>query len=52
MVHEARGEREMATRMMELMLRMRNSKKRQAQVTVMGFNYFITIDDKSAPRSC
>ena len=46
MVHEARGEREMATRMMELMLRMRNSKKRQAQVTVMGFNYFITIDDK------
>ena len=50
MVHEARGEREMATRMMELMLRMRNSKKRQAQVTVMGFNYFITIDDKKRAK--
>ena len=50
MVHEARGEEEMATRMIEIMLRMRNSKKRQAQVTVMGFNYFITIDDKKRAK--
>lgn len=50
MVHEARGEREMATRMIELMLRMRASKKRLAQVTVMAFNYFITIDDKKRAK--
>lgn len=50
MVHEARGEEEMATRMMELMLRMRGSKKRQAQVTVMGFNYYVTLGDKKRAK--
>lgn len=50
MVHEARGEREMATRMMELMLRMRNSKRRQAQINAMAFNYFISIDDKKRAK--
>lgn len=46
LIHEARGEREMATRMIELMLRMRNSKQRQAQTDVMAFNYFVKIGRK------
>lgn len=50
MVHEARGETEMATRMMELMLRMRGSKKRQAQAVVMGFNYFVLQGDKKRTK--
>lgn len=40
MVHEARGERELAERMLELMVRMRNSPKRQAAVDAMAFNYY------------
>lgn len=50
MVHEARGEEEMATRMIEIMLRMRNSKKRQAALVVMAFNYFATIEDKNRAK--
>lgn len=50
MVHEARGEEEMATRMIEIMLRMRNSKKRQAALVVMAFNYFATIEDKKRAK--
>lgn len=50
MVHEARGETEMATRMIELMLRMRGSKKRHAQTVVLAFNYFVSIEDKKRAK--
>ena len=50
MVHDARGEREMATRMIELMLRMRSSKKRHAQTIAMAFNYFVSIEDKKRAK--
>lgn len=50
MVHEARGETEMATRMIELMLRMRGSKKRHAQTAVVAFNYFVSLEDKKRAK--
>lgn len=50
MVHNARGEREMATRMIELMLRMRSSKKRHAEVVAMAFNYYVDIADKKRAK--
>ncbi|WP_288736645.1 hypothetical protein [uncultured Enorma sp.] len=50
MVHDARGERELATRMIELMLRMRSSKKRLAQTVALAFNYYVSIEDKKRAK--
>ena len=50
MVHNARGERKMASRMIELMLRMRSSKKRHAQTVAMAFNYFVSIEDRKRAK--
>lgn len=49
-VHDARDEREMATRMVELMLRMRSSKKRHAEVVALAFNYYVSIEDKKRAK--
>lgn len=49
-VHDARDEREMATRMIELMLRMRSSKKRHAEVVALAFNYYVSIEDKKRAK--
>lgn len=49
-VHDARDEREMATRMIELMLRMRSSKKRHSEVVALAFNYFVSIEDKKRAK--
>lgn len=49
-VHDARDEREMATRMIELMLRMRSSKKRHAEIVALAFNYFVSIEDKKRAK--
>ncbi len=50
MVHEAQGDHEMATRMIEIMLRMRNSKKRQAQVIALAFNYYVSLGNKKRAK--
>lgn len=49
-VHDARDEREMATRMIELMLRMRSSKKRHAEIVALAFNYYVSIEDKKRAK--
>lgn len=49
-VHDARDEREMATRMIELMLRMRSSKKRHAENVALAFNYYVSIEDKKRAK--
>lgn len=49
-VHDARDEREMVTRMIELMLRMRSSKKRHAEVVALAFNYYVSIEDKKRAK--
>ena len=49
-VHDARDEREMATRMIELMLRMRSSKKRHAEIVALAFNYYVSIVDKKRAK--
>ena len=49
-VHDARDEREMATRMIELMLRMRSSKKRHGEVVALAFNYYVSIEDKKRAK--
>ena len=38
--YQAMDDEEMATRMIELLVRMRNSAKRQAQTLAVAFNYF------------
>ena len=49
-VHDARDEREMATRMIELMLRMRSSKKRHAEIVALAFNYYVSSEDKKRAK--
>ena len=44
--YQAMDDEEMATRMIELLVRMRNSAKRQAQTVVVAFNYFTQLGNK------
>ena len=44
--YQAMDEEEMATRMIELLVRMRNSAKRQAQTLTVAFNYFTQLGNK------
>ena len=50
LAHEGRGERELAERMLELLVRMRNSAKRQAQVDAMAFNYYTRAGNKKRAK--
>ncbi|MBM6942278.1 hypothetical protein [Collinsella intestinalis] len=49
-VHEGRGERELAERMLELMLRMRNSAKRQAEIDALAFNYYAQAGNRKRAK--
>lgn len=44
--YQAMDDEEMATRMIELLVRMRNSARRQAQILAIAFNYFTQIGEK------
>ena len=44
--YQAMDEEDMATRMIELLVRMRNSAKRQAQTLTVAFNYFTQLGNK------
>lgn len=44
--YQAMDDEEMATRMIELLVRMRNSAKRQAQTLAVAFNYFTQLGSK------
>ena len=44
--YQATNDEEMATRMIELLVRMRNSAKRQAQTLAVAFNYFTQKGEK------
>ena len=44
--YQAMDDEEMATRMIELLVRMRNSAKRQAQTLAVAFNYFTQLGNK------
>lgn len=46
MCYQAMDDEEMATRMIELLVRMRNSAKRQAQTLSVAFNYFTQLGNK------
>ncbi len=46
MCYQAMDDEEMATRMIELLVRMRNSAKRQAQTLAVAFNYFTQLGNK------
>lgn len=48
--YQATDDEEMATRMIELLVRMRNSSRRQAQLLPIAFNYFIQIGDKDRAK--
>ena len=48
--YEALDNEEMATRMIELLVRMRNSAKRQAQTLTVAFNYFTQIGKKDRAK--
>lgn len=50
MCYQAQGNEEMATRMIELLVRMRSSAKRQAQTLAIAFNYFTQIGDKDRAK--
>ena len=50
MVYQAQGEEEMATRMIELLVRMRGSARRQAQTLAIAFNYFTQIGNKDRAK--
>ena len=50
MVYQAQDNEEMATRMMELLVRMRNSAKRQAQILPAAFNYFTQVGNKDRAK--
>ena len=50
MCYQAQGNEEMATRMIELLVRMRSSAKRQAQTLTIAFNYFTQIGDKDRAK--
>lgn len=44
--YQAMDDEEMATRMIELLVRMRNSARRQAQTLAVAFNYFTQLGEK------
>lgn len=48
--YQATDDEEMATRMIELLVRMRNSSRRQAQLLPIAFNYFTQIGDKDRAK--
>ena len=48
--YEAMENKEMATRMIELMVRMRHAQKRQVQVLTMAFNYYVQIGEKNRAK--
>lgn len=48
--YQAMDDEEMATRMIELLVRMRSSAKRQAQTLTIAFNYFTQIGDKDRAK--
>lgn len=48
--YQAMDNEEMATRMIELLVRMRNSSRRQAQLLPIAFNYFTQIGDKDRAK--
>lgn len=48
--YQAQDNEEMATRMIELLVRMRNSAKRQAQTLAVAFNYFTQIGKKDRAK--
>lgn len=48
--YQAMDDEEMATRMIELLVRMRNSPKRQAQTLSVAFNYFTQIGNKDRAK--
>ena len=48
--YQAMGDEEMATRMIELLVRMRNSAKRQATLLPVAFNYFTQIGNKERAK--
>lgn len=48
--YQAMDNEEMATRMIELLVRMRNSPRRQAQILTVAFNYFTQIGEKTRAK--
>lgn len=48
--YQAMNDEEMATRMIELLVRMRNSPKRQAQILPIAFNHFTQIGEKDRAK--
>ena len=48
--YQAMDNEEMATRMIELLVRMRNSPRRQAQTLTVAFNYFTQIGEKTRAK--
>ncbi|MBM6774314.1 hypothetical protein [Olsenella profusa] len=48
--YQASDDEEMATRMIELLVRMRNSPRRRAQLLPIAFNYFTQIGDKDRAK--
>lgn len=48
--YQAMDDQVMATRMAELLVRMRNSPKRQAQILPVAFNYFTQIGEKDRAK--
>ena len=48
--YQAMDDEGMATRMIELLVRMRSSAKRQAQTLTIAFNYFTQIGDKDRAK--
>lgn len=48
--YEAMENKEMATRMIDLVVRMRHTPKRQAEVLTLAFNYFVQIGEKDRAK--
>lgn len=48
--YEAMDDAEMAKRMIELLVRMRNSAKRQSEILPVAFNYFVQINNKERAK--
>lgn len=50
LAYQAMDDEEMATRMIELLVRMRNSAKRQSEILPVAFNYFVQINNKERAK--
>lgn len=50
MVHEARGEYDKATALIDFMLKAKSSKKRQMETRLMAFNFFVTSGNKKRAK--